>query len=287
MTAPSWLSKLAARLGVPVDTPPRDRAGVAEKLRALQVARADARLFDDHALKMMEGALRIADLRIRDVMISKSDWAAVRESHSYDAVLKTVREVRHSRYPVLDDSGEKVVGVLLAKDLLNHADAPESFSLKSAMRPPVFEPTSKPLNFLLDEFQRRREHMVVALDEDGMPAGIVTIEDVLERIVGDIEDESDSQEEKIFIPLDANSAQVRGGASLQLFNERFGANLDGGADTVAGWMAAELGHIPKVGEIVRAGDITLEAVKADERAARILVARRPSQGRRGGEPGTS
>ena len=280
-----WLSRLAARLGVPVESPPRDRGELVAKLRGMH--RTTSGLFDDNALMMMEGALRIAELKIRDVMIPRSEWTAVREGDSYAAVVAAVREWQHSRYPVLDGDGEKVAGILLAKDLLNYAAAPESFSLREAMRPPIFEPLSKPLNFLLEEFRRRRNHMVVAVDEYAMPAGIVTIEDVLERIVGEIEDESDDVEEgKIFTVEDENSARVKGGATIEMFNQHFGANLEAdGADTIAGWMAARLGHVPKPGETLREGDITYEAVEADRRAVRLLVARRAGKGRRGRQPG--
>ena len=277
----NWLSRLAARLGVPVESPPPDKGGLVEKLRGLH--KSTVGLFDDNALMMMEGALRIADMRVRDVMIPKSEWTAMRESDSYAKAVAIVRESQHSRYPVLDDDGEKVAGILLAKDLLNYASDPDSFSLRAAMRPPVFEPLSKPLNVLLDEFRRRRNHMVVAVDEYAMPAGIVTIEDVLERIVGEIEDESDQEkEEKIITFPEANSARVKGSATLEMFNEQFKARLDAGeADTVAGWMAARLGHVPQPGETVREGDIVFEAVEADERAARVLIARRVGSGRRG------
>ena len=283
--ASDWLSRLAARLGVPVESPPRDRAALVAKLRMMH--RSTAGLFDDNALMMMEGALRIAELKVRDVMIPRSEWTAVRAGDSYESAVATVCEWQHSRYPVLDGDGEKVVGILLAKDLLNYAARPESFSLRSAMRPAIFEPLSKPLNFLLEEFRRRRNHMVVAVDEYAMPAGIVTIEDVLERIVGEIEDESDEEKEgKILTFADANSARVKGGATIEMFNRGFGAALDAGeADTIAGWMAARLGHVPRVGETLRDGDITFEAVEADGRAVRFLIARRAGKGRRGSQPG--
>ena len=280
-SATDWLSRLAARLGVPVEAPPPDKSGLVEQLRRLH--KSTAGLFDDNALSMMEGALRIADMRVRDVMIPKSEWAAMRASDSYARAVAIVRESQHSRYPVLDDAGEKVAGILLAKDLLNYASDPGSFSLPAAMRPPVFEPLSKPLNFLLDEFRRRRNHMVVAVDEYAMPAGIVTIEDVLERIVGEIEDESDEEKEEKIVKLpDANASRVKGSATLEMFNKQFGARLDPGeADTVAGWTAGRLGHVPVPGETVREGDLVLEVVEADERAARLLIARRVGRGRRG------
>ena len=281
----NWLSRLAARLGVPVERVPRDRAGLVTRLRELH--KSTGGLFDDNALMMMEGALRIADLRARDVMIPKSEWTAMRESDSYEKAVATVCESQHSRYPVLDDDGEKVAGILLAKDLLNYAANPAAFSLRAAMRPPVFEPLSKPLNVLLDEFRRRRNHMVVAVDEYAMPAGIVTIEDVLERIVGEIEDESDEEKEEKIIAFQNDSndlARVKGGASLELFNKEFNAKLNSGeADTVAGWMAARLGHVPEAGETVREGGIIFEAVEADERAVRVLMARR--MGKRAGKKG--
>ena len=280
-----WLSRLAARMGVPVESPPRDKAGLVGKLRAMH--KSTGGLFDANALMMMEGALRIADLRVRDVMIPKSEWTALRVSDSFETAVAVVRESQHSRYPVLNDDGEKVNGILLAKDLLNYAANPESFSLRDAMRPPVFEPLSKPLNFLLDEFRRRRNHMVVAVDEYAMPAGIVTIEDVLERIVGEIEDETDKEnDDKVISFPDENSARVKGGASLEVFNAEFKARLDADeADTVAGWMAARLGHVPTPGETVREGDIVFEAKEADERAVRMVIARRVGKGRRGGKAG--
>ena len=287
-TETNWLSRLAARLGVPVETPPRERAGLVTRLRTLH----KTGLFDDNALMMMEGALRIADLRARDVMIPKSEWTAMRESDSYEKAVATVCDSQHSRYPVLDDDGEKVAGIMLAKDLLNYAADPGCFSLRDAMRPPVFEPLSKPLNVLLDEFRRRRNHMIVAVDEYAMPAGIVTIEDVLERIVGEIEDESDEEkEDKSIVFPDENSkhlARVKGGASLEFFNESFDATLNAGeADTVAGWMAARLGRVPEAGDTVREGDIIFEAVEADERAVRVLMARRVGKSSRNEKKGGS
>ena len=185
--AARWLERLFPGFGEP-----RDR----DQLIALLKQAKERALFDTEALAMMEGVLQVADLRVRDIMIPRAQMVVVERDHELNQVLPVVTESAHSRFPVIDDDRAEVVGILLAKDLLQYCgeDAPR-FKMRDIVRSAVFVPESKRLNVLLREFRASRNHMAIVIDEYGSAAGLVTIEDVLEQIVGEIEDEHDIDEE--------------------------------------------------------------------------------------------
>lgn len=229
---------------------------------------------------MMRGILKLSDLKIRDVMIARNDIASVKIDDDYTRLVAAVDEWEHSRYPVFDGQEEKVVGLLLAKDLLKHTDGSGTFDLKKHMRPAIFQPESKVLSVLLEEFLTKRIHMMIALDEFSQVAGIVTIEDVIERIVGEIFDESDDEDDRDVRTEDDDKSgeqtfHIKGGMSVGLFNEQFGAQLPTGtADNLSGWLAAALEHVPQPGEVYTGYGFVFTVSEADER--RVLeVAVRP------------
>ena len=261
----SWRHRLADLLRMQ----PEDRAGLVQWLTALQ---KDHNVLTPREMSMMRGILLMSQWKIRDVMISRSDVVGINERDSYARLVATVREWQHSRYPIFDAGGENITGLLLAKDLLVYADHPDDFNISRVARPVMFQPESKSLDLLLDDFRVKRSHLVVALDEFSQPSGIVTIEDVLERIVGEIFDESDEQDDSDTSPLpDGLGHSVKGTLSVEEFNEQFGADLPSGiADSVAGWLAAEMGRIPSAGEIYRKHNLTFQVTKADLRRVYLI-----------------
>jgi magnesium and cobalt transporter len=265
-TSGKWLRKLSRSLGGEV----QDRGEVVERLRD-----AAARgVIESDALAMLEGVLGVADIQVRDIMVPRAQMTVVNRDDEPELLLKTVVDSGHSRFPVLDEDREKVVGVLLAKDLLRLAarDTIEGegrmpdFDIKEFMRPPVFVPESKRLNVLLREFRRSRVHMAIVADEYGGVAGVVTIEDVLEQIVGDIDDEHDIDElENIRKEADRQYI-VRGQTPIDEFNEYFQTELsDDEFDTIAGVVMKQLGRLPRRGETLQVADCELKVLRFDRR----------------------
>ena len=215
-----------------------------------QVIGAESRL-------MLEGVLRMADLTAGDVMVAAPRMDLINIDAALDESLHQVIDTGHSRFPVYESNREEIVGILLAKDLLKLQRAPE-LNIRTLLRPPVFVPESKSLNDLLREFRNTRNHMALVVDEFGRIAGLITIEDVLEQIVGDIEDEFDSQEDvgDVFALAD-QTYRVSGDASLERVAEAFGTHLEVNAaevsddthfDTIGGFIAHAMGHVPRRGE---------------------------------------
>ena len=241
-----------------------------EKLTALlRRLHEDDNLFDSESLSMLEGVLRISDLRARDVMIPKSEITAVYADDDFEKIVGTVAKAGHSRYPVLD-SDDRVRGILLAKDLLRHISEGRPFNLRDLLRPASFEPDSKPLDVLLREFRARRNHMVIVADEYGIVAGLVTIEDVLERIVGEIGDEHDRPSDDGIVELENGNARVRATTPLAEFNQHFGAKIsDDKYGTVGGFLLARSGGVPKRGAQLDAYGFSFRVLDADSR--RVLA----------------
>ena len=234
-------------------------------------------LFDNNAMCMIEGVLRMSKWQIRDVMLPKNDIVGVNISDDYDTVWGVVCEWQHSRYPVFDKDREHVRGIFLAKDLLHYGNKRHDFSLTKVMREPVFGPLTKRLDHLLEDFRLSRNHLVVAVDEYELPVGIVTIEDVLERIVGEIEDEFDDEDDRPAKTDDDGVIIINGAMSVEECNAEFGTNIpEDGADTVAGWMAAEMGCLPKLGDKHEVDDLVFEVQEADDRRVYTLKVRRLS-----------
>jgi magnesium and cobalt transporter len=254
-----WLRKLSRKIGGDV----QDRAEVVEYLR-------DAALrgvIEGDALAMLEGVLGVADIQVRDIMVPRSQMTVLNRDDESEVLLRTVIESGHSRFPVMDEDREKIVGILLAKDLLRVAAADGAdFDIKEFMRTPVFVPESKRLNVLLREMRRSRVHMAVVADEYGGIAGVVTIEDVLEQIVGDIDDEHDIDEEQNIRKDGERQYVVRGQTPIDEFNEYFQTELsDDEFDTVAGLVMKQLGRLPRRGETLQLADCELKVMRFDRR----------------------
>jgi magnesium and cobalt transporter len=225
-------------------------------------------LVDADALEMLEGVLAVADLQVRDIMVPRIQMVSVRRDDPPARILPIVIESGHSRFPVMDADRDDIVGILLAKDLLRHfaADARGSFDIREYMRPAVFVPEAKRLNVLLKEFRRNRNHMAIVVDEYGGVGGLVTIEDVIEQIVGEIDDEFDVEDDHNIRPEDTRHFTVRGVTRMEEFNEYFGtAFAEEGFDTIAGLVMKHLGHLPRRGEFLTIDGFEFRVARADRR----------------------
>jgi magnesium and cobalt transporter len=206
--------------------------------------------------EMLEGVLRMADMTAGDVMVAAPRMDAIDIDAPFEELLHLVIETAHSRFPVYEGEKENILGILLAKDLLKLQRAPE-LNIRALLRPAVFVPESKSLNDLLRDFRGNRNHLAIVIDEFGRVAGLITIEDVLEQIVGEIEDEFDSaDDEGDIFALPDRSHRVNGDTAIERINEAFGVNLPVGEfDTIGGLVAHEMGHVPKRGEVFNLGGL--------------------------------
>lgn len=232
-------------------------------------------LIDSDTKEMIEGVLDVAELKVRDIMIPRSQMTTIDKQQSVEQILKIVIESGHSRYPIVNENKDQVEGVLLAKDLLpfgfNMVDAP--FSLEAVMRPAVIVPESKRVDALLKEFRSKRYHMAIVVDEYGGVSGLVTIEDILEEIVGDIEDETDDNDsEKSNIRrINASRFSIKALTTIEEFNDFFSTEFpDTEYDTVGGLVASAFGHLPAIGEVVSIGDLAFKVTAADRRRIQQL-----------------
>jgi magnesium and cobalt transporter len=236
-------------------------------------------LIEPESRQMLEGVLRMADLRAGDVMVpaTRMDWLDI--DAEYDALLEVVIGTAHSRFPVFEGRRDNVIGVLMAKDLLKLQRAPE-LNLRTLLRPAVFVPESKRLNELLREFRSNRNHLALVIDEFGNTAGLITIEDVLEEIVGEIEDEFDEQErENGIYTLADGSQRVAGDVAIGAVNSAFGTRLDEAKfDTIGGLVAHELGRVPRRGEALDLGGLRLTVMLARGGAVRWFRVQRTPAG---------
>lgn len=230
-------------------------------------------LLDSDALSMMEGVLQVAEMRVRDIMIPRVQMVVVPGEAELENVLPTVIEFAHSRFPVIEDDKSKVIGVLIAKDLLAHLFDEKKLTVREIMRPAYIVPESKRLNVLLKEFRTERNHMAIVVDEYGMAAGLVTIEDVLEQIVGEIEDEHDNvdSEEEFISQRSERDFILKAVTPIEEFNEYFSAHIHNGEfDTIGGLLVNELGHLPKKGEKLEIGKFRFEVLRADSRRVHLI-----------------
>jgi magnesium and cobalt transporter len=260
-----WLRKLSRKIGGEA----QDRAEVIEYLREATLHE----VIEGDALAMLEGVLGVADIQVRDIMVPRSQMTVLNRDDEGETLLKTVVESGHSRFPVMDEDREKIVGILLAKDLLRLQLATEDapFDIKEFMRTPVFVPESKRLNVLLREMRRSRVHMAVVADEYGGIAGLVTIEDIIEQIVGDIDDEHDIDEDVNIRKDGERQYIVRGQTPIDEFNEYFQTELsDDEFDTVAGIVMKQLGRLPRRGETLQMGDFEVKVLRFDRRRIETL-----------------
>ncbi len=261
---PSLLERLSSFLM----REPEDR----EQLLQLLHGAFERNLLDGDALAIIEGALSVSDIQVRDVMVPRAQMDCVSVHDSLDKITEFVVEATHSRYPVVGDNRDDVIGILLAKELLRHF-AGKEFDLRDTLRPAVFVPESKRLNVLLREFRASRNHMAIVVDEYGGVSGLVTIEDVLEQIVGDIEDEYDFDEAAGNIVLD-NTGRYRVKATTEIadFNTAFATSFsDEDYDTVGGLVIHQLGRLPKRNEVVMLEGLRLQVLRADSRRVHTLL----------------
>jgi len=260
------------RLGHALLGEPATRAQLLEVLRDA----AGRDLIDREALDMIEGVLQVSDMQVREIMVPRGQMDVVDFSRPPDEFLPLVIESGHSRFPVIDGDKDKVIGILLAKELLRYLQLDKrrraKFNLRDILRPAVFVPESKRLNVLLREFKASRNHMAIVVDEYGGVAGLVTIEDVIEQIVGDIRDEYDIEAEDVTI-IERGDGEyiVKALATLEDFNERFGTDFhQGEIDTIGGLVMARLGRVPRRGERLRLDSWSFEVLRADSRRVHLL-----------------
>jgi magnesium and cobalt transporter len=227
---------------------------------------------------MLQGVLEVADTQVRDIMVPRSQMVVVAKDQTAEEVLKVIADSNHSRFPVIGDDKDEVVGIVLAKDLLKHFIANKvPFDLQSFLRPAAFIPESKRLNTLLTEFREGRNHMAIVVDEYGGVSGLATIEDVLEQIVGEIDDELDPEEASSIQPQDGGKYAVMALTRVDEFNEFFNTELsDADYDTVGGLVMHELGRLPRRGETLDFAGLRFKVVRGDRRRLHTLeVSRLP------------
>src|SRR5216110_686816 len=241
---PTLLERLSAFL----TREPEDREGLLEILHGA----FEHKLLDADALSIIEGALQVSEMTVRDIMIPRSQMDVVSIDDEPEQFIPFVMETRHSRFPVVGENKDDVVGILLAKELLNYYANREAFNLRDTLRPAVFVPESKRLNVLLRDFRANRNHIAIVVDEYDGVSGLVTIEDVLEQIVGDIEDEYDFDEaEDNIIPEAEARYRIKAQTEIADFNEHFGTQFsDETSDTVGGLVLKGFGRLPKRGETI-------------------------------------
>ncbi|NOQ81766.1 MAG: CBS domain-containing protein [Methylophaga sp.] len=259
----TWVQRLGKGL-----FEPQDQDQLIELIRSA----SERHILDAEALSIVEGALSVSQMQARDVMIPRSQVVMVSRDASAEETLKLITEMAHSRYPVIDDDRDDVIGILLAKDLLAAVVSADKFEfdLREIMRPAVFIPESKRLNVLLREFRSRRNHMAIVVDEYGGVAGMVTIENVLEQIVGEIEDEHDIDDDAPILKHDDASFTIKALTSVEDFNDYFSADWNDDFDTVGGFVMNNFGHLPVRDEQVRVGNFQFTVVRADNRRIHLL-----------------
>jgi len=269
----SWLE----RLGQALQGELKDRDQLIEVLQEAQ----KNTVIDYDALTMIEGVIGVAEMQVRDIMIPRSQMVVVERDADLKVILQTVVESAHSRFPAVGENRDEVIGILLAKDLLPYfLDGEDTrFNLRDILRPAVFIPESKRLNVLLKEFRASRNHIAIVVDEYGGVAGMVTIEDVLEQIVGEIEDEHDVEEDAYIFEHRNEEYTVKAITPIEDFNEHFQANFsDEEFDTIGGLVMNGFGHMPKRGEKLDLGDFHFKVLRASNRQIYLLqVSRREAK----------
>ncbi len=264
----TWLDRISQALS----SEPQDREELIQLLRDAE----RRNLIDVEALAMIEGALQVGEMQVRDIMIPRAQMVVVQEDVPPEEFVTEVIESGHSRFPVIGDSRDEVRGILLAKDLLAYfardtSETRDGFDIDDAMRPAVFIPESKRLNVLLKEFRQSRNHMAIVVDEYGGVAGLVTIEDVLEQIVGEIDDEHDTEVGQDIRRLGNGEFVVKARTSIEDFNEYFNTSFsDQEFDTIGGLVIKSLGHLPKRGESGEIGGMHFRVLRADKRRVHLL-----------------
>jgi magnesium and cobalt transporter len=260
----SWIEKIGQLLtGEPQD--------LDDLLEILRDAREN-HLLDTDALSMIEGALQVSQLRVRDIMIPRVQMVVVPKDAELDTLFPLVTQFGHSRYPVIEEDRSKVVGILLVKDLFAHSLENKQLKVEQIMRPVILVPESKRLNVLLKELRTKGNHMAIVVDEYGQAAGLVTIEDVLEQIVGEIEDEHDEQDDEGYIlQRNENEYMIKALTPIDEFDDYFNTHLTTDEyDTVGGFIVNEMEHMPKKGESLTVDNMRFEIVRADTRRVHLV-----------------
>ncbi|MDQ1345635.1 MAG: hemolysin (HlyC) family protein [Pseudomonadota bacterium] len=261
----SWFRRLANS----ITGEPRDL----DELAAILVEARERGLIDADVLQMLESVLEVSAIQVRDIMVPRSQMVVINRDEPVEKILPVVIESGHSRFPVVGEDRDEVQGILLAKDLLRFfvEDQPDDFDIKECLRPAVFIPESKRLNVLLKEFRVTHNHMAIVVDEYGGVSGLLTIEDVLEQIVGDIGDEYDVDESEGIRKEADRSWTVPALTRIEDFNQAFGTRFsDEEYDTIGGLILQELGRMPRRGEAVQIGGLELKVTRADRRRIETL-----------------
>ncbi len=261
----NWLE----RLGQALSSEPRSRHQLVEVLREAQ----ERSVINVDTLYMTEGVLAISDMQAREVMIPRGQMAVIDIDDSLEKMLRTVVESGHSRFPVINESRDEVEGILLAKDLLGYFAGPAGteFDIREHLRRVVYIPESKRLDTLLNEFRANQYHMAIVVDEYGGVAGLVTIEDILEQIVGQIDDEYDEKQEANIYRHSATRHTVKALTPIDEFNDYFGAAFSSEEfDTIGGLVMNAFGHLPKRGEFISIGRFQFKVLGADKRRIHLL-----------------
>ena len=269
----TWLERLSMAL----TGEPSSRDELVEVLRASE----QRDLLDAEVLSIIEGALTVSDMRAREIMVPRAQVVFVRIDQTPGEILSVVIDSKHSRFPVLADGSDEVLGILMAKDLLflAHPDRSEKFNLRDLLRPASGIPESKRLNVLLQEFRANRNHLAVVYDEYGGLSGIVTIEDVLEQIVGDIEDEFDYDEEDFIKAHTDGTFMVKALTTIEDFNEVFDSRFaDDEYDTVGGMMMHRIGRLPTRDDVLEIDGLEFRVMNADNRRVHLLQVTRRHKG---------
>jgi magnesium and cobalt transporter len=261
------------RLGALLMREPEDR----DQLITLLHSAYERHILDADVLSIVEGALQMSELQARDIMVPRAQMDVIDINESPEKFIPTVIETAHSRFPVIDGSKDKIVGILLAKDLLRYY-AGEEFNVRDMLRPAIFIPESKRLNVLLREFRSTRNHIAIVVDEYGGASGLLTMEDVLEQIVGDIEDEYDFDEtEDNIVSQPGGRFRVKATTELADFNDAFGTRFsDEDFDTVGGLVVSGFERVPKRGEEVVIQGLRFKVLRADSRRVHSLLVDRVS-----------
>ncbi len=259
-----WINKLSHLLS----GEPQDLNELVEILRDAQ----ENRLLDTDALTMIEGVLQVSQMRVRDIMIPRIQMVVVPKEAELETILPLVTEFGHSRYPVIDGDRSKVVGILLAKDLLARVLPNKNLQVHEIMRCVSVVPESKRLNVLLKELRTQGNHMAIVVDEYGQAAGLVTIEDILEEIVGEIEDEHDDHEDEGYVfQRNTNEFMIKALMPIDEFDDYFATQLTTDEyDTVGGFIVHELQHMPKKGESLVIDNLRFEVIKSDNRRIHLI-----------------
>ncbi len=263
-----WLERLGAML----IRKPEDR----EQLITLLHSAFERNLLDSDALSMIEGVMQVSEMQARDIMVPRSQMDVVDISEKPEKFIPFVIEAAHSRFPVTEGSEDNIIGILLAKDLLRYYAGEEEFNMRDMLRPAVFIPESKRLNVLLKDFRSNRNHMAIVVNEYGGVAGLVTIEDVLEQIVGEIEDEYDFNEEEDNIVTESDGQyRVKAITEIDNFNEVLGANFSNDDyDTIGGLVLNKFGRLPVRNESVVIGQFKFTVQRVDSRRLHVLKVER-------------